>query len=101
MRRSLLLAVLLGLLAIAAHADRYGSQSPSPECPVCDCSTCVSAPTQAGSDAGTSLSVSEGDLGESLDLSGTFSSTGPTLQFKVRYDSYNADTSHAQLDTTM
>src|SRR6185436_18837477 len=102
MRRSTLLAVLFSVFEISMWADKTGSQPPPLVCPICGCATeCVSPQMQAGTSSGASLSLTEGNLSETADLSSIANSTGPTLAFTARYDSYNADASHAQVDTTM
>src|SRR4051794_18209728 len=99
MRGFLFPTVSLGVLVVAAHAHDIPAQNPVSVCQECSCNTCVSPRTQVG--PGAFLSLTEGNLHESVALSSASSSTGPTLAFTARYDSYNADGSHAQLDTTM
>src|SRR4051794_2109187 len=99
MRRFSLVAVILGVIAIAAHARDHGAEGP--RCIPCSCGTAVCPPTEQGSGGGASFSLTEGNLNESLSPSNTTSSTGPTLSFKGRYATYNADSSRSQLDTTM
>ncbi len=53
------------------------------------------------SDTSSSISLSEGNLKETVLLSATRSSTGPTMSLSAIYNSYNADGSRAAVDTVM
>src|SRR5262245_10665882 len=56
---------------------------------------------QEPSDTGTTISRTEGNLSERLELSRVVSALGPTIAFSAIYNSYNADNSRAQVDTVM
>ncbi|HEV3201059.1 MAG TPA: PEP-CTERM sorting domain-containing protein, partial [Bryobacteraceae bacterium] len=90
------------LLGSSAQAKDKGENKPPRDCPVCACTAMCPAPQmRANSDAGTSISLTEGNLTETANLSSTSSAFGPTIPFQVVYNSYDADGSRAQIDTTM
>jgi YD repeat-containing protein len=94
----LAVAVPLLLLPQLAQAKPIGTENPFTCCVTCG--TCPTWQVQLAPGI-VQLSLTEGNLSESLDLSRTLSSTGPTLSFSAAYNSYNADGSRAQVDTLM
>ena len=102
--RGLRLLVLLSflLLPIAIEAKNIGADPPSPSasCPTCGCRTCSSrVPVSQRSDTSTTISRTEGNLVETVPVSTTRNSGGPTIDLKAVYNSYNADGSRAVVDT--
>src|ERR1041385_2956744 len=53
------------------------------------------------SGGGCTVSVSEGNLEDTVPVATISSAMGPTVDFYASYDSYNADGSRAQVDTVM
>jgi RHS repeat-associated protein len=105
MKRQPLLVRCLGILAIgisclllprSAIARDIGAESPT-KCGVCACKCPIAEPSAAG----TTISRTEGNLTERVDLLKVMSGAGPTLTFSALYNSYNADGSRVQLDTVM
>jgi RHS repeat-associated protein len=95
------LLVLFLLLPGAALSKTIGGNPPYCGCP-CACScACVNPNVPQSSSAGSSLSLTEGNLSEPISASTTQSSFGRTLDFSLTYNSYDADNSRAQLDTVM
>jgi RHS repeat-associated protein len=85
----------------SASAKDIGADPPKcPACPTCQPGLACPQP-QEGSSAGTTISRTEGNLSERINLASVLSSTGPTLAFSAIYNSYNADGSRVQLDTVM
>jgi hypothetical protein len=96
------LVLLIAILGSTARAKDQAANQPLHICPTCNCSpTCPAPQTRADSDAGTSLSLAEADLIETVDVSRTSSAFGVTMPFQVTYNSYDADGSRAQIDSTM
>jgi RHS repeat-associated protein len=91
----LILALAAGTVAglvLPAHALYIGSDRKDP------CPTCGNPPNRLpGGTAGTSLA--EGNSQQNYPVVNVRSSSGPTLPFRLIYNSYNADGSRAQLDT--
>ncbi len=77
-----------------AHAMYIGSDPPNP-CAICAC-RCTRVP---GGDVQTSLT--EGNLRDDVPVTTIKSDAGPTIDFGMVYNSYNADGSKAQVDTGM
>ena len=101
--RALVPALLLLLLAPArpAQAKSIGGETPA-TCPTCPtCARCPAPSVISQSSAGTSLSLTEGNLTEQVGISTTMSNTGPTVPVNATYNSYNADGSRAAVDTVM
>ena len=100
----LAVAVPLLLFLQRAQATPIGENRPY-TCDTCTCAGSCATPspcTAVTVDAYIlRISLTEGNLSESLDLSRTLSSTGATLSFSAVYNSYNADGSRAQVDTVM
>ena len=89
------------LLPSVALSKTIGGNPPYCGCP-CACScACVNPNVPQSSSAGSSLSLTEGNLSEPVSASTTQSSFGRTLDFSLTYNSYNADGSRAQVDTVM
>src|SRR5271166_3204970 len=95
----LAVAIPLLLLPQLTQATPIGGE-PQNTCLTCACSAATLC-VQVSSDTGTQLSLTEGNLSESLNLSRTLSTSGATMSFNVAYNSYNADGSRAQVDTVM
>src|SRR6476620_9183040 len=98
MRNSTLLPVLFALLAASALADKDGSQPPLTICPECSCQPCAYPQNGTAPAGAASLDFAQGNLSITPNFSGASKSI---LHFAARDDSYNADASHAQLDTIM
>src|SRR5689334_19895957 len=98
MRRLLLvLAILFGSSCLLLQAKNIGSDPPPKICSTCSCNgLCPTPPSTANSAAGSSTSITEGNLSESASVT-----AGEVLPFTATYNSYNADGSRAQVDTTM
>jgi len=93
-RRQTVILLLLGLGSIipTTFAGYIGGEPPECTCPPCEC-----PPRKAGNRA--EISLTEGNLKEPLPaLAG---SVAHTLDLRLTYNSYNADVSHARLDTMM
>lgn len=89
----MLAAAALPLWFVAqARASYIGADAPDV------CQLCGFPPTRlpAGNAAG---SLSEGNLQLEYPVGKLFSSTGPTIDFNLIYNTYNADASKAQVDT--
>jgi hypothetical protein len=85
------LLLLLGLGGVA-QATYVGADAPD------ICPTCGAQPTrQPGGTVGTSLT--EGNLQENYPVTALSSTIGPTVDFSLTYNSYNADGSKAELDS--
>ena len=92
----LLLLLALALAAWPSHASAKDIGADPPRCGSCaTCNNCARPPVDEPSSTGTSISRTEGNLSERVPLS--HSGTPMTLA----YNSYNADTSRAQVDTVM
>jgi RHS repeat-associated protein len=92
-------AAIAAVLPYVATANYIGGEPPKcPDCP-CACSgnTCPSVSQQ--SDTSSSVSQTEGNLAEQVNIATAQSSTGPTLNLSMTYNSYNADGSRAAVDT--
>jgi RHS repeat-associated protein len=91
---------LLFFSARAAIAKDIGYDPP--KCPVCPlCSACLGAQAQEPSDTGTTISRSEGNLSERVNIANTSGLISAPTSFSAIYNSYNADMSRAQVDTVM
>lgn len=93
-----------------AHICCACESHPPPRCPTFEaCPTCEGSqspesgpcgpcPDQRG---GSSVSLSEGNLRDTYQVSRIRSSSGPTVDLTLSYDSYNADGSRAAVDTVL
>ncbi len=95
-RRQTVILLLLGLGSIIPNtfADPIGGQSHS-QCNCCPDPS--SPPSSAGK--GAEIGLTEGNLREPFPVSSLSSAFGRTVDFVLTYNSYNADGSHAQVDT--
>src|SRR5688572_30637619 len=76
----------------AQSPDGVGYEPPPPACPcVCEC-----APTEKP--GGSAISLGEGNLHESYDVTRVNSEFGTTIEFSLTYNSANADGSKMQVD---
>ena len=91
-RFQILVVALVPAMAGVSQAMYIGSDPPNP-CAICAC-RCTKVP---GGNVQTSLT--EGDLRDDYPAASITSSSGPTLNFGLTYNSYNADGSKAQVDT--
>jgi len=93
-RRRTIVLLAIGLVSIApeAFADYIGGEPPP-------CRECGIAANRAGGNTGASLS--EGSLKESLPVTTLKTSGGSTLNLGLTYNSYNADGSHARVDSVL
>lgn len=101
LRRGAVFVLCLTVISHSAHAKSNGGNNPERSCPTCSCTSCPNPQSQASSAAGTSVSLTMGNLSENLSLATVSSAFGPTLSFSAMYNSYNADGSRAQVDTGM
>jgi YD repeat-containing protein len=90
----LLVMLALGLSAAPAQARYIGGEPPS----CCKCKTGRPCPDVPG---GSAISLVEGNLKDHYAVWSIQSTTGPTTIFSLAYNSYNADGSHAQVDTVL
>jgi RHS repeat-associated protein len=82
-----------------ASAKDIGAEPP--RCPVCPiCAACERPPVLERSSAGTAISRTEGNLIERVPIAQVLSASTQT-NLDIIYNSYNADTSRAQVDTVM
>src|SRR5262249_19042023 len=87
------LAAFLLLQPHAARAEPYGGQPPR-------CTSCCKCPDTYRSFAGAgSIGLTEGNLMEQYNVSRLTSGSGTTLALSLTYHSFNADGSHANVDT--
>src|SRR5438067_877484 len=109
-RRSLSFGWLLLLVAAAqlllfpqtAHAKYIGADPPRCTCCLCACAPSCSCPQmQESSDTSSTISRSEGNLIEQVNISRIMGGFGANIPFTAVYNSYNADGSRAQVDTMM
>ncbi|HWX22256.1 MAG TPA: RHS repeat-associated core domain-containing protein [Candidatus Binatia bacterium] len=84
---SVLVTFTNGVANTNAASSIIGAEPPPP------------ASTLQASDAGTAISLTEGNLLEQYSGPVLRSAFGPTIDFRLTYNSYNADGSRAQLDT--
>lgn len=104
---SLFMAVALALLGGwpggVLHADPIGGESPCLSCTGTSSSdsTDTSAPNQYLSSGSSFLSLSEGNLGETVPVTVVRSSAGPTVDFYLTYNSYLADSSQGGVTTVL
>jgi RHS repeat-associated protein len=94
-------AVLFVLLPQLANATYIGAEPP--KCATCPCSSSSSdrPPVAERSDTTSSVSRTEGNVTERINIASVRSSTGPTLDLSLLYNSYNADGSRATVDTVL
>jgi hypothetical protein len=89
-------AAAVALIAADAAAKDIGSD---PSCDTCrTCANCVRPSRQEPSAAGTTISRTEGNLTERVEAS-LLSSAGSSMRLDFVYNSDNADSSRAQVDT--
>jgi YD repeat-containing protein len=91
--------VSLPWLAPNAQAKYIGGEPP--KCPGCACTGCTRPSVAELSNTTSSISRTEGNLTERVSVATVRSSTGPTLDLSVTYNSYNADGSRATVDTVL
>ena len=95
----LTIAIFTLLAATKAPAKDIGADPP--QCGGCaDCATCGRPSVQEPSSAGTSISRTEGNLSEHVTIARIASAAISTI-LTVVYNSYNADTSRAQIDSVL
>jgi RHS repeat-associated protein len=82
-----------------AQAKYIGADPP--KCATCGCSSCKRPSLAERSDTSSSISRTEGNLTEWVGISTIKSSTGPTLDLSLVYNSYNADGSRSTVDTVV
>ena len=90
--RMFILAALVTITP-AAIASYIGGEPPRL------CLKCGAARTYTGGTTGGGLT--EGNFNESPSITTLQSGSGPTLDFKFAYNTYNADGSHCQIDTVL
>jgi RHS repeat-associated protein len=83
----------------SARAKYIGGDPP--KCETRGCATCGCPSLWERSNTNSSISRTEGNLGDWFDISSIRSSNGPTLPFSATYNSYDADGSRATIDTVM
>jgi hypothetical protein len=81
----------------AVHAKYIGADPP--RCTGCACGGCTRPSNDQRSNTSSRLSDSEGNVMETVPVSTVHSMSGPTLSLTFTYNSYNADSSRATLDT--
>jgi RHS repeat-associated protein len=86
-----------------AQAKYDGGDNPGcPPARPSSCSSCsATCLSRLPSSAGSGVSTTEGNAGETYPVTSLESSTGPTLSLSLTYNSYNADGSRAAIDTGM
>lgn len=98
-------SALIALLAAAKTAEAKYNGGDNPSCPPARSSSCAScsAPclSRVGSAPNSGVSTTEGNAGEADHVTSLESSTGPTINLDLTYNTYNADASRAQIDTGM
>jgi RHS repeat-associated protein len=97
----LLCAAIVSLLALAPKAQAKYIGGEPPKCSTCACTRCTRPSVAERSDTTSWIGRTEGNLSEPLAIATVSSSTGPTLDFSVTYNSYNADGSRATVDTVL
>jgi hypothetical protein len=93
---------ITGVLSQAVTAKPIGGESPKCATCACACSACSAdtcPPVSQQSDTSSTVSQTEGNVTEKVNIATTRSSTGPTLNLSLIYNSYNADGSRATVDT--
>src|SRR5712692_7975481 len=101
-RRQTVILLLLGLGLIIPNTFAKYIGNDSPQCATCPtCTTCAASPTCFFSypGNGAEIGLTEGNLREPEPISGFGRSAAPTLDFKLTYNSYDADGSQAQVDS--
>jgi RHS repeat-associated protein len=97
---SLYAAVVASLwLAPKAQAKYIGGDPP--KCATCPCTGCTRPSVSERSNTTSSVSRTEGNVTEQVSIATVRSSTGPTLDLSVTYNSYNADGSRATVNTVL
>ena len=97
----LILPALFLLSSQSVYADAVSTiGADPPDCQACsECGKCASPDKYlAGS---SSIGITEGNLRDSYEVTRLKSAFGATINFSLRYNSYNADDSRAALDTVM
>ena len=97
------LAVLLLVSCGLAYADPLGGESPCLSCSnsASDDSTDASAPGGYAGGGGSALSLTEGNLIDSVPVVSTRNGTGTTLNLALTYNSYLADSSQGGVTTVL
>jgi RHS repeat-associated protein len=98
------LALLLTLLPRPADAKYIGADPARRDPTCCTCAAaggCALPRMQERYDSGTTISRSQGNLTERLNLAGISGGVGAGIPFDAVYNTYNADGSRAQVDTVM
>ena len=94
---SLMLALALLLAAAPVQAKYIGGEPPS----CCKCCKSETGRPDTDVPGGSAISLVEGNMKDQYAVSSIKSATGPTITFSLAYNSYNADGSHAQVDSVL
>src|SRR6266498_6046080 len=90
----LAITLSLALFPILLQAEPIGGDPP--------CGPCEKAASRCNyCSGGSAISTTEGNLREQYSASRLKSAFGPTVDFSLTYNSYDADGSRAQVDTVM
>jgi hypothetical protein len=96
-----LCAAVVWLLWFAPTAQAKYIGGEPPKCSGCSCTGCTRPSVAERSNTTSSVSRTEGNLTEQVSIATVRSSTGPTLDLSVTYNSYNADGSRTTVDTVL